>query len=295
MCCPTARPPPWPRGCGSIRAPRSSAATARPATPKPSARAPPKRRRPATAGTCGTGWAVRCGGEDRHRPQHKLARRTVVAAARTAAPDRRADPDPARRRAHPARSGCGPAASNTVKHHARAATAKQLARQPRYGRTLVDPYREHLRQRLAAEPDVRVTRLLEEIRELGYTGSANLLVRYLNQGRAQARARIPAAAAPRSVDHEQARRAARTRPQPPRRAAGRMPAPHGPRRARPHLRRPSRRSRAPRARLAAGVRPSRTSSVTSPVAPLTMPGHPTDSRKPKKVVFHRSAPSNIGP
>ena len=57
----------------------------------------------------GLGWAVRCGGEDRHHPQHKLARRTVVAAARTAAPDRRADPDPARRRAHPARSGCGPA------------------------------------------------------------------------------------------------------------------------------------------------------------------------------------------
>lgn len=28
-----------------------------------------------------------------------------------------------------------------------------------------------------------VTRLLDEIRELGYTGSANLLVRYLNQPR----------------------------------------------------------------------------------------------------------------
>jgi hypothetical protein len=36
---------------------------------------------------------------------------------------------------------------------------------------------------LAAEPDIAVTRLLEEIRELGYTGSANLIVRYLNQGR----------------------------------------------------------------------------------------------------------------
>lgn len=31
-----------------------------------------------------------------------------------------------------------------------------------------------------------VTRLLVEIRELGYTGSANLLVRYLDQGRADA-------------------------------------------------------------------------------------------------------------
>ena len=32
---------------------------------------------------------------------------------------------------------------------------------------------------------VPVTQLLAEIRELGYTGSANLLVRYLNQGRAE--------------------------------------------------------------------------------------------------------------
>ncbi len=41
-----------------------------------------------------------------------------------------------------------------------------------------------LHRRLAAEPDIAVTRLLTEIRELGDTGSANLLVRYLNQGRA---------------------------------------------------------------------------------------------------------------
>jgi transposase len=75
-------------------------------------------------------------------------------------------------------------ALNTVKRYARAGTADQLARPPRYGRTLVDPYREHLRRRLAAEPKVPVTGLLAEIRELGYTGSANLLVRYLNQGRA---------------------------------------------------------------------------------------------------------------
>ncbi|WP_229715576.1 hypothetical protein [Mangrovihabitans endophyticus] len=31
-----------------------------------------------------------------------------------------------------------------------------------------------------------VTRLLAEIREPGYTGNANLLVRYLNRGRADA-------------------------------------------------------------------------------------------------------------
>jgi transposase len=82
-------------------------------------------------------------------------------------------------------------ALNTVKRYARAATAEQLQRPPRYGRTLVDPYREHLRRRLAAEPDVPATRLLAEIRELGYTGSANLLVRYLNQGRAQAERAAP--------------------------------------------------------------------------------------------------------
>jgi hypothetical protein len=77
-------------------------------------------------------------------------------------------------------------ALNTVKRYARAATAQELQRPPRYGATLVDPYRDHLRRRRAEEPTVAVTRLLAEIRELEYTGSANLLVRYLNQGRAGA-------------------------------------------------------------------------------------------------------------
>jgi transposase len=77
-------------------------------------------------------------------------------------------------------------ALNTVKRYARAATAADLQRPPKYRRTLVDPYRDHLRRRLADEPGVAVTRLLAEIRELGYTGSANLLVRYLQQGRADA-------------------------------------------------------------------------------------------------------------
>jgi hypothetical protein len=83
-------------------------------------------------------------------------------------------------------------ALNTVKRYARAATAEHLARPPRYGRTLVDPYRDHLRRRLATEPDVAVTQLLAEIRELGYTGSANLLMRYLNQGRAATERAVPA-------------------------------------------------------------------------------------------------------
>lgn len=51
------------------------------------------------------------------------------------------------------------------------------------GTTLVDPYRDHLCRR-TEQPDVPVTHLLDEIRALGYNGSANLLVRYLNQGRA---------------------------------------------------------------------------------------------------------------
>jgi transposase len=83
-------------------------------------------------------------------------------------------------------------ALNTVKRYARSATADQLQRPPRHGRTLVDPFRDHLRRRLAAEPNVAVTRLLDEIRELGYTGSANLMVRYLDQGRARAERVTPA-------------------------------------------------------------------------------------------------------
>lgn len=50
----------------------------------------------------------------------------------------------------------------------------------------MDPYRDHLRQRRLENPAVPVTHLLREIRELGYTGSSNLLVRYINQGRVEA-------------------------------------------------------------------------------------------------------------
>jgi transposase len=48
-----------------------------------------------------------------------------------------------------------------------------------------DPYRDHLRRRRSDNPAIPVTHLLHEIRELGYTGSANLLDRYLNQSRAE--------------------------------------------------------------------------------------------------------------
>ncbi|MET7844487.1 ISL3 family transposase [Streptomyces sp. NPDC005356] len=76
-------------------------------------------------------------------------------------------------------------ALNTVKRYTRMPEPQALRLTPAYRPTLVDPYRDHLRERRRTDPAVPVTHLLREIRELGYTGSANLLVRYLNQGRAE--------------------------------------------------------------------------------------------------------------
>ena len=73
---------------------------------------------------------------------------------------------------------------NTVKRYTRMDQPERLIRAPAYRPTLVDPYREHLRRRRADDPAIPVTRLLAEIKARGYRGSANLLVRYLNQGRA---------------------------------------------------------------------------------------------------------------
>jgi transposase len=74
-------------------------------------------------------------------------------------------------------------ALNTVKRYARADRPERLRRAPQYRPTLVDPYRDHLRKARAENPAVPVQQLLREIRELGYQGSSNLLVRYINQGR----------------------------------------------------------------------------------------------------------------
>lgn len=74
---------------------------------------------------------------------------------------------------------------NTVTRYARMPEPQALRIAPTYRPTLVDPHRDHLRARRAADPAVPATRLLTEIRDLGHTGSANLLVRYLNQGRAE--------------------------------------------------------------------------------------------------------------
>jgi transposase len=76
-------------------------------------------------------------------------------------------------------------ALNTVKRYARMPEPQALRIAPAYRPTLVDPYRDHLRTRRTADPAIAVTQLLGEIRELGYTGGANLRVRFLNQGRAE--------------------------------------------------------------------------------------------------------------
>ena len=66
---------------------------------------------------------------------------------------------------------------------ARAEEPERLRRAAQYRPTLVDPYRDYLRKRRIEEPGVPVQQLLREIRERGYPGSSNLLVRYINQGR----------------------------------------------------------------------------------------------------------------
>lgn len=76
-------------------------------------------------------------------------------------------------------------ALNTVKRYARTSEPDRLVRTPQYRPTLVDPYRDHLRRQRENDPAVPAQRLFKEIKELGYTGSQNLLVRYINQGRVE--------------------------------------------------------------------------------------------------------------
>jgi hypothetical protein len=72
---------------------------------------------------------------------------------------------------------------NTVKRYDRASEPERRQRVPKYKPTLVDPHRDYLRKRRAEEPGAAVQQLLREIRERGYQGSSNLLVRYINRGR----------------------------------------------------------------------------------------------------------------
>lgn len=71
---------------------------------------------------------------------------------------------------------------NTVKRYTWASEPERLHRVPQYRPTLVAPYRDYLRRRRTEEPGAPVPQLMDEIRELGYPGSANLLHRYLSQG-----------------------------------------------------------------------------------------------------------------
>lgn len=77
-------------------------------------------------------------------------------------------------------------ALNTVKRYARIDQPERLVRAPQYRPTLVDPFRNYLRQRREEDPAVPVLQLLNEITERGYTGSQNLLYRYITQGRVEA-------------------------------------------------------------------------------------------------------------
>lgn len=72
---------------------------------------------------------------------------------------------------------------STVKRYNRASEPERLQRVPKYRPTLAGPHRDYLRKRRAEQPAVPVAQLLREIRERGYQGSSNLLVRYINQGR----------------------------------------------------------------------------------------------------------------
>lgn len=75
---------------------------------------------------------------------------------------------------------------NTVKRYARVTEPERLVRAPKYRTTLVDPYREHLRHRREQNPAIAVLHLFHEIKALGYTGSLNLLHKYIHQGRVEA-------------------------------------------------------------------------------------------------------------
>lgn len=84
-----------------------------------------------------------------------------------------------------------PVHRQTLRPHPRTARGSHRPQLPAH------PYRGHLRRRRSDNPAVPVTHLLHEIREMGCTGSANLLVRYLNQGRAEGdRPVTPPAASP---------------------------------------------------------------------------------------------------
>lgn len=152
---------------GSIPVSRSSAGTDRPLTPKPSTLLTPPRS-----------------GSDRWHLRHNLAAavdKTVIAHAScwNSLPHNTSGVAAQRTRRRFAAVheltdvGVGLLETtrrlgwslNTVKRYARAESVEQLLRPPRYGRCLVDPYRDLVRRRLSEQ--VPVTRILDEIRAAG--------------------------------------------------------------------------------------------------------------------------------
>ena len=74
---------------------------------------------------------------------------------------------------------------NTVKRYARVTEPERLKRAPQYRSNLVDPYRDHLRLRRGQEPAASMRTLFNEITAFVYSGSMNLLCRYIIQGRVE--------------------------------------------------------------------------------------------------------------
>ncbi|WP_229799134.1 ISL3 family transposase [Planomonospora parontospora] len=74
---------------------------------------------------------------------------------------------------------------NTVKRYAHRSEPEEARRAPRYRQTLVAPTATTCAPAAHMIRPVPVVRLFHEIEELGYTGSLNLLYRYLTQGRAE--------------------------------------------------------------------------------------------------------------
>ncbi len=77
-------------------------------------------------------------------------------------------------------------ALNTVKRYARADRPERMLHVPKCRASLVDTYREHLRNCRAEDPVVPVKHLFDEIKALGFTGYLNLMHKYINQCRADA-------------------------------------------------------------------------------------------------------------
>ncbi|MDF5757322.1 ISL3 family transposase [Spongiactinospora sp. TRM90649] len=129
-------------------------------------------------------------------------------------------------------------ALNTVKKYARAPRGEQLIGGTKRGTTLVDPFRDHLRSRRAAEPGVTVWTLLREIKSMGYRGGSTLLYRYLGQGRAEDAQPPPS---PRRIAIWIMTDPAHLNPGrgTPARSAEQLPGAEAGRRARTHLRRPA--------------------------------------------------------